>query len=108
MQERQTRLNMETAADGSPHLGIGIGINTGTVIAGTVGGAGRLEYTVLGDAVNLAQRLQAEAAPGEILATGATMAAAPSMMGEPIGSKQVKGRKESVETFRVATAMEEP
>jgi class 3 adenylate cyclase/DNA-binding NarL/FixJ family response regulator len=107
MQERQGRLNRETPAEGSPQLGIGIGVNTGTVIAGTVGGAGRLEYTVLGDAVNLAQRLQAEAAAGEILATGATMAAAPSMVAEPIGSKQVKGRKESVETFRVATAREE-
>ena len=44
-----------------PELGVGIGVNTGSVIAGTVGGGGRLEYTVVGDAVNIAQRLQSEA-----------------------------------------------
>jgi class 3 adenylate cyclase/DNA-binding NarL/FixJ family response regulator len=101
MQARQKQLNQETPAEGSPQLGIGIGVNTGTVIAGMVGGAGRLEYTVLGDAVNLAQRLQGEAAPGEILATQATLTAAPSIQGEHIGPRQVKGRTEPVETFRV-------
>ena len=71
------------------------------MIAGTVGGGGRLEYTVLGDAVNVAQRLNAEAAGGEILATAATVAAAPSIPAETVGPKHVKGRTEPVETFRV-------
>jgi adenylate cyclase len=76
-------------------------VNTGTVIAGTVGGGGRLEYTVVGDAVNLAARLQTEAAAGEIVAAKATISAAPTIPAEPIGAKHVKGRKEAVETFRV-------
>ena len=47
------------------------------MIAGTIGGGGRLEYTVIGDAVNVAQRLQSEAEGGEIVASASTVAAAP-------------------------------
>ena len=71
------------------------------MIAGTVGGGGRLEYTVIGDAVNVAQRLQSEAEGGEIVAAAATVAAAPGVPCEPIGPRQVKGREEPVEVFRV-------
>jgi adenylate cyclase len=102
MQARQQQLNGERA-DGVLPLGIGIGVNTGTVVAGTFGGGGRLEYTVMGDAVNLAQRLQSEAAAGEILAAASTANAAPGIASEPVGLKQVKGRKEAVETFRILT-----
>src|SRR6266487_1038731 len=61
MQMRQRELNAESVVEGLAPIGMGIGVNTGTVIAGTVGGGGRLEYTVVGDAVNVAQRLQSEA-----------------------------------------------
>ena len=64
-----------------PSLGVGIGLNTGTVIAGAIGGGGRLEYTVIGDAVNIAQRLQSEAEAGEIVVAASTAAAAP---GHPV------------------------
>jgi class 3 adenylate cyclase/DNA-binding CsgD family transcriptional regulator len=100
MQSRQAELNGEAGPESTP-LGVGIGINTGTVIAGTLGGGGRLEYTVVGDAVNVAQRLQSEALAGEVLATAATVAAAPGFSVEPVGPRQVKGRKESVEVYRV-------
>jgi class 3 adenylate cyclase len=83
---------------------MGIGVNTGTVIAGTVGGGGRLEYTVVGDAVNIAQRLQSEAEAGEVLATAATVAGAPGISAESVGARLVKGRKESVEVYRVLAA----
>ena len=67
MQRRQLDLNETAEQTNLPTSQIGIGINTGTVIAGTLGGPGRLDYTVLGDAVNIAQRLQSQAAGGEIL-----------------------------------------
>lgn len=101
MQSRQEEVNREAEADRRPPLRVGIGVNTGTVIAGTVGGGGRLEYTVLGDAVNVAQRLQAEAGEGEVLATATTVGAAPAMRAEAVGQKHVKGRQEPVEAYRV-------
>ena len=76
-------------------------MNTGLVVAGAVGGGGRLEYTVIGDAVNVAQRLQSEAEGGEIVASASTVAAANGIPSEPIGARQVKGREEPVEVFRV-------
>ncbi|HXF72535.1 MAG TPA: adenylate/guanylate cyclase domain-containing protein [Actinomycetota bacterium] len=102
MQARQEELNAEGwGVPGLPRLRVGIGVNTGLVIAGTVGGGGRLEYTVVGDAVNVASRLQAEAGGGEIVAAASTVAAAPGIPTEPVGSRHVKGRGEPVEVFRV-------
>jgi adenylate cyclase len=102
MQARQAALNTDGWGADVPDLGVGIGVNTGQVIAGTVGGGGRLEYTVVGDAVNVAQRLQSEADAGEIVASASTVAAAPSIGCEPIGLRTVKGREEPVEVFRVS------
>jgi class 3 adenylate cyclase/CheY-like chemotaxis protein len=102
MQERQAELNAQGwGTDAFDGLMIGVGVNTGRVIAGAVGGGGRLEYTVIGDAVNVAQRLQSEAEGGEIVASAATIAAAPGIEADPVGSRLVKGREEPVEVFRV-------
>jgi class 3 adenylate cyclase len=108
MQARQAELNAEgwgtQAVDG---LHIGVGINSGLVIAGAVGGGGRLEYTVIGDAVNVAQRLQSEAEGGEIVASASTITSADDVDAEPIGLRQVKGREEPVEVYRVRTEAED-
>ena len=101
MQKRQGELNAEGWDADVPELGVGIGVNTGPVIAGTVGGGGRLEYTVVGDAVNIAQRLQSEAEGGEVVAAASTVKAAPGVACESIGPRHVKGREEPVEVFRV-------
>jgi class 3 adenylate cyclase/FixJ family two-component response regulator len=102
MQIRQAELNAQGWGSAVVHeLGVGIGLNSGPVVAGAIGGGGRLEYTVIGDAVNVAQRLQSEAAGGEIVASAATVAAAPGVAAESIGPRHVKGREEPVEVFRV-------
>jgi adenylate cyclase len=97
MQRRQEELN----AEGELPLQMGIGVNTGIVVAGTVGGGGRLEYTVVGDPVNVAQRLQAVARAGEVVAAASTVTAAPGIAAEPAGAQEVKGRRETVEIYLV-------
>ncbi len=59
----------ELVQQGFPSLGIGVGINSGKVIAGSLGCTEHLEYTVIGDAVNTAQRAEAQAQKQEILIT---------------------------------------
>jgi len=64
------RLSERRDSDGLPSLGIGIGISTGSVIAGGLGTADRLHYTVIGDAVNISQRIQqttSEAGSGNLV-----------------------------------------
>lgn len=58
MRRELDRFNTELAAEGQPPLGFGIGINTAHVIAGNIGSSRRLNYSVIGDGVNLAARLQ--------------------------------------------------
>jgi len=101
MQLRQAQLNRDAPTLGLPCMHIGIGINSGTVIAGLVGGAGRLDYTVFGDNVNLAQRLESAAKAGEILASAATAGKAAWPTAAPPASMLVKGRKQPVEVYVV-------
>ena len=71
------------------------------MIAGLVGGAGRLDYTVFGDNVNMAQRLESAAKAGEILASAATAGKAAWPSTASPTSMLVKGRKQPVEVYLV-------
>ena len=61
--------NINTTLDSGVVLGVGIGIATGTALATTMGSTNCNDYTMIGDTINIAARLQGEAAPGEILVT---------------------------------------
>jgi adenylate cyclase len=102
MQAAIAKLNAGWAEAGRPEIGVGIGINHGDVFAGNIGSLRRLEYTVLGDAVNVAARLCAEAAPGEILVTENFLSAVrrqPAV--EYLPRLALKGKSQVVQVYRV-------
>lgn len=74
IQEVMRQFNSLRSMDGLPHLHTGIGIDSGQVIAGYMGSSKTMSYTVVGPCVNVASRLCARAAPGEILVTAGTHA----------------------------------
>jgi adenylate cyclase len=72
MQMTMSTLNLAHRDQGMPELFMGIGINTGTVLAGTLGSEQYSEYTVIGDEVNLASRIEAFSLRGQVLISQST------------------------------------
>jgi len=66
-------INARNIADGLPSISIGIGINTGEVVAGNIGSKKRAKYGVVGHAVNVTSRIEDQTSPGEILVARSTL-----------------------------------
>jgi class 3 adenylate cyclase len=102
MHAGQAALNERWAREGLQPFELGIGISTGTVAAALLGSEERVEYSVVGDSVNLAQRLQGLAAGGETVVGEATLAALPARPAvEALEPVRVKGRQAVVTAYRV-------
>jgi adenylate cyclase len=102
MQRALESLNEEWKSQGRRTLSVGIGINVGEVFAGNIGSDRRLDYTVIGDAVNIAAHLCAEAGPGDILAGEPLIAALrTSQTIEPLPERTLKGKSQAVPVFRI-------
>jgi adenylate cyclase len=100
--EMLAQLNEKWTEDGRPTVEIGIGINFGEVFAGNIGSDRRLEYTVIGDAVNTASRLCSKAQPGEILISEPFYKALkepPEV--EALEPLELKGKAKAVSVYRV-------
>ncbi|HEY5079242.1 MAG TPA: adenylate/guanylate cyclase domain-containing protein [Opitutaceae bacterium] len=106
MKSGLARLNAELETEGITKLKFGIGINTSNVIAGNIGSSRRLNYSVIGDGVNVAARLQdltrMSQYRADILISASTLAAAKGRYQvRPLGAVPVRGRDEAVEIFAV-------
>jgi adenylate cyclase len=109
IQEDVSRLNREHRG-AFENIFIGVGINSGEMVAGNLGSQKRMEFTVIGDDVNVASRLTSHAKAGEILISSSTydlIRKNTSFLIEEIGKVAVKGRKEEVGVFNVIAFEEE-
>ena len=110
MRDRLEALNRRRVALDDPPLATGIGVSTGKVVAGQVGSLERFLYTVIGDAVNVAARLEAmtkEVAGNPVLINAATYEGIRHREGlviEDLGPRPVKGRAEPVHVYGVHAA----
>jgi len=83
-------------------LQVRVGINTGPVVVGMVGSDIAREYTAMGDAVNIAARMQAAAPPGGVMITAATYRfVAPLVDATDVGPLELKGKAEPVRAYHV-------
>lgn len=109
MREALARDNVARTAAGQPPVEIGIGIHCGKVIAGNIGAPGRINYTLVGDAVNTAQRLEElsktvgrAGGPARILIS---VQVAPRLSGNyqavPAGTHEIRGRYQTVDVFEI-------
>jgi class 3 adenylate cyclase len=103
MHRRQADLDAVWAGQGLESFGLGIGLSTGEVAAALLGSEERLEYTLVGDTVNLSQRLQDLARPaGRTVvseATAAVLGVDPAWSMAPLEVQHVKGRETPVQPY---------
>ncbi len=97
--ELRTRLNEAAQME----ITAGVGISTGFVTVGNIGSPSRMDYTAMGNHVNLASRLADDAAPGEILITERTLALLPPglVTTEPAGQRNLKGVQRPIAFYRI-------
>ncbi|MBA4254822.1 MAG: adenylate/guanylate cyclase domain-containing protein [Polaromonas sp.] len=101
MTEAMRDINASFRARGWPEVGVGIGINTGSMLVGDMGSNIRRSYTVIGDAVNLGSRLEAlsRVYGVDVVAGEATRRQAPQFHWQELGRVVVKGRAEAVRAY---------
>ncbi len=101
-QTRNAELNLLRAGNGLPEIHLGIGVNTGDVIAGCIGSPMKMDFTVMGDPVNVANRLCDLAEPGQVVVGGPTHELVKDIVvARSIGTVQLKGKALGVHAFEI-------
>jgi adenylate cyclase len=98
------KLNVQLAAEGLPTIAIGIGVNTGEALVGNMGSNQRFDYSVIGDAVNLAARLESSSKTlGKTLVVGedTVKTAKQKYYFDYIDQITVKGKTEEIKVYTV-------
>ncbi|HEY3942661.1 MAG TPA: adenylate/guanylate cyclase domain-containing protein [Acidimicrobiales bacterium] len=109
MHAEQRVINEQWALEGRPAFGLGLGLSTGEAAAALLGSEERLEYTVVGDTVNMAQRLQQLAAAGEtVLSEGTRLALSRPVAFVALPAQLVKGREAPVQAYKIAAEAPAP
>ena len=111
MRQALIDFNRQQAAAEQPQLGVGFGLATGELVAGNVGSSRKLEYTVIGDPVNLAARLQelTRQLGTEILLSPRTAELAKRVATlRSLGEIEIRGRAERVEVYAAEDATAAP
>lgn len=109
MQRRMNDLRARARAAGKPEIHMRVGINCGEVVVGLIGSVKRHEYTVIGDAVNLASRLESNAPVDGVLISESVYAlVADRVIAEKMPPIEVKNKREPVHTYVVMGLREEP
>ena len=102
MQTAVFQLNTYLTATQGIAIGMGVGINSGRFLAGNIGSEERLEYTIIGDAVNMASRVESRAAGGQVLATEASYREVASrVVAVKLPPTRVKGKDEPVALYSI-------
>ena len=101
MADAVRKINEEHRAKGMPEIGIGIGLNTGTMCVGDMGSDVRRSYTVIGDSVNLGSRLEglSKVYGVDIVASETTRRLAPEFAWQELDRVRVKGKEQAVAIF---------
>jgi adenylate cyclase len=107
MRKTLIELNKELEAENLPQIKFGIGLHTGNVLAGNIGSNSRMEYTVIGDTVNVASRIESlcKEYNCDLLISETTVEAIVTCENslpqiQSIGETQIRGRKSAISIYK--------
>lgn len=111
MQSRIKAISADRQARGLPAVVMGIGFTTGDVVAGNIGSPERMEYTVIGDEVNIASRIEGltkQFGADVVMSESAYLEISEICVAEPLGPVKVKGREQPITVYRLVSMTVRP